>query len=131
MAAPVSATAPPLLACEKLGVGRRQRLLVDIDLAIAGGEAWFVLGENGAGKSTLLLTMLGLLPPLAGRVLWHPSLLDRGRLGYVPQEQRFDPPLPMTGAEFVASALPDDVPWREVAARCEQAMLTMGVAELR
>jgi iron complex transport system ATP-binding protein len=39
-----------------------------LDLALAPGEVLCVLGPNGAGKSTLFRTLLGLLPPLGGRV---------------------------------------------------------------
>jgi iron complex transport system ATP-binding protein len=40
-----------------------------LDLRVARGEFWCVLGRNGAGKSTLLRTIAGLLPPAAGQIL--------------------------------------------------------------
>ncbi len=95
-----------LLAAIDLQVGRGAVLLREVVLALHPGESWFVLGANGSGKTTLLATLLGLLPPLAGSLRWHPELIDRQRLGYVPQEQRFDPPLPCTVAEFVELGLP-------------------------
>jgi iron complex transport system ATP-binding protein len=39
-----------------------------LDLALKAGEVICVLGPNGAGKSTLFRTLLGLLPPLGGKV---------------------------------------------------------------
>ncbi len=46
----------------------RVRVLHDIDLTLAAGEALAVAGPNGAGKSTLLRLLAGLLRPAAGEV---------------------------------------------------------------
>lgn len=119
-----------LLACRRLRVGHARALLDGVDLAFAPGEAWFVLGPNGSGKSSLIHTLLGLLPRLAGEVVFAADLRDRRRLGYVPQEQRFVPPLPCTVAEFVGIGL--DRRDREAAReRVERALQEMGVAALR
>jgi zinc transport system ATP-binding protein len=96
-----------LLAAERLDVGWRVPLLAGVSLTMQRGEGWFVLGRNGSGKTTLLATLLGLRPPLGGSVRLGSEVADRRRLGYVPQEQRFDPTLPCTVAEFVEVALPD------------------------
>ncbi len=44
------------------------RALVDVSLALAGGQVVGLLGENGAGKSTLLRTLSGDHRPDAGQV---------------------------------------------------------------
>jgi heme exporter protein A len=65
----------PLLAarglCRSFG---RVRVLRDVDLTLAPGEALAVAGPNGAGKSTLLRLLAGLMRPTAGevRVLGRP-----------------------------------------------------------
>lgn len=102
MAAAVPLGPGVLLATHDLVVGRRTPLLTDVQLQFAAGQHWCVVGRNGGGKTTLLLTLLGLLPPLAGEVRWSPQLADRQRLGYVPQEQDQTLALPCTVAEFVA-----------------------------
>jgi iron complex transport system ATP-binding protein len=45
-----------------------KRLCAGLDMQVACGEFWCVLGRNGAGKSTLLRTLAGLLAPAAGQI---------------------------------------------------------------
>lgn len=45
-----------------------RRLATGLDLDLAAGEVWAVLGCNGSGKSTLLATLAGLVRPAAGGV---------------------------------------------------------------
>jgi ABC-2 type transport system ATP-binding protein len=47
----------------------RQRVLTGVDLTIARGEWYSLLGPNGCGKSTLLYCVSGQLTPVAGTVL--------------------------------------------------------------
>jgi ATP-binding cassette subfamily F protein 3 len=58
-------------------------LLRDLNLAVRAGERVAVLGPNGHGKSTLLKTIVGIIPPLGGRVRIGASV----RIGYLAQEQ--------------------------------------------
>lgn len=53
-----------------------------VALTIRRGDGLAVVGANGAGKTTLLKTMLGELPPLAGRV----RIGSRVRIGYFSQQ---------------------------------------------
>lgn len=58
-----------LLATRGLSVRIAGRPICNgLDLALAPGEVWAVLGRNGAGKTTLLHTLAGLRPPQAGSV---------------------------------------------------------------
>lgn len=60
---------PPAVRLRGLAVGYGGRaLLRDIDLAVAPGEIFAVIGGSGCGKSTLLRTMEGLVEPVEGRV---------------------------------------------------------------
>ena len=43
-------------------------LLSELDLLLRAGERVALLGANGIGKTTLIKTIMGELPPLAGRV---------------------------------------------------------------
>ncbi|WP_226381673.1 ABC transporter ATP-binding protein [Falsiroseomonas ponticola] len=59
-----------LLECEGLSIGHGARVVAQgIGFALEAGTVTVLLGPNGGGKTTLLRTLLGLIPPLAGRVL--------------------------------------------------------------
>ena len=54
---------------EGLSVALSRRTVVQgVDATLSPGTLIGVIGPNGAGKSTLVRAMLGLVPPLAGRV---------------------------------------------------------------
>ena len=84
-------------------------VLEGINFTVEAGDFLGIIGPNGSGKTTLLRLMLGLLTPTRGavRLFGHPpaSLTQWGRLGYVPQKATFDPSLPATVQEVVASGL--------------------------
>lgn len=71
-------------------------VLFDVALRVERGEVVCLLGRNGAGKSTTLKSIIGLVPPAAGRVRFKgedvtgrpPFLLARLGLGYVPDDRR-------------------------------------------
>jgi phospholipid/cholesterol/gamma-HCH transport system ATP-binding protein len=60
----------PVVELEQVSVGYRGTpVLTEVDLEVRGGEIVALIGPSGCGKTTLLRTILGLVPPLAGRVL--------------------------------------------------------------
>jgi ABC-2 type transport system ATP-binding protein len=83
----------------------RYRALADLNLAIAPGEAFGLLGPNGSGKTTALRLLLGFLRPTAGSAsigghdCWHDSVAARRQVAYLPGELRlYDN---MTGRQLV------------------------------
>jgi zinc transport system ATP-binding protein len=72
-----------------------------LDLEIHSGEFWGVVGRNGSGKSTWIRTLIGLLPPVAGRVEW--AVPDPSPV-YVAQDSRFDAIYPISAHDVVAMA---------------------------
>jgi NitT/TauT family transport system ATP-binding protein len=59
-------------------------------LAVNEGDFVSLLGPSGCGKSTALRLVAGLMPPTAGRILWH-GRHDAGDLGVVFQEPTLMP----------------------------------------
>jgi len=68
---------------------RAERVLEEVDLELAAGEVFGVVGPDGAGKSTLLRLLIGQLAPTAGSVsvLGLPATDTslRRRIAYMPQ----------------------------------------------
>ena len=71
-------------------------VLFGITLRASRGEVVALLGRNGAGKSTTLRSIMGLLPPRAGSVVfggeeitgWSPHRVCQRGLGFVPEDRR-------------------------------------------
>jgi ABC-type Mn2+/Zn2+ transport system ATPase subunit len=84
----------PIITLDGLAIGYDgQAVLSGISLAISRSSFTAILGANGSGKSTLLKTLLGLQPPVAGRIHFESPPV----LGYVPQTVELDPLFPLTG----------------------------------
>ncbi len=107
--------------------GRREAL-AGVDLEVARGEAFGLVGANGAGKTTLLKCMLDFCAFDAGRI----EIFDvpsgraqaRARLAYVPE--RFLPPHYLRGREFLAMTVQlGGVAYQEEAARALLAELAL------
>lgn len=72
------------------------RILHAMHLALGANEVVALLGRNGAGKSTTLKSIMGLVRPRAGEILydgrdiagWPPYRICRAGVGYVPEDRR-------------------------------------------
>jgi zinc/manganese transport system ATP-binding protein len=100
--------APPVARLHDATLRYGTRTLFEhLDLDIAPGEFIAVLGPNGAGKTTLLKVLLGLISLTSGAVTVAGEPPRRGshHVGYVPQQQAFDPDLPIRGRDLVQLGL--------------------------
>jgi len=62
--------ADPIIRVENLTVGYGGKaILQNLSFEVRRGEVLVILGGSGSGKSTLLKHMIGLYPPMSGRVL--------------------------------------------------------------
>lgn len=69
-------SAGPLLRVEGLCVRfGSQEVLRDISIDLDAGQTLVVLGESGCGKTVLLKSMIGLIRPSAGDVLFEEKSL--------------------------------------------------------
>ena len=77
MPTPDSATEDPLVAVERMTVRfGTQTVLREISIAIRRGETLAIIGESGCGKTVLLKTLIGLVQPTSGRVLFDGETLN-------------------------------------------------------
>ena len=84
-------------------------VLQGISLNVDKGEIVALLGRNGMGKSTTLKSVMGLVKPKSGTVTFDgktitgypPYKAARAGLGYVPEERRIFPNLPVVDNLFL------------------------------
>ena len=93
----------PLLSFENIAIGYDNNPIVEnLTFAIEKGDYLTILGENGAGKSTLLKTMLGLIKPLSGRIVFDEEV-KKTDIGYLPQQTVVQRDFPASVWEIVIS----------------------------
>jgi branched-chain amino acid transport system ATP-binding protein len=71
-------------------------ILFDVSLKVRQGEVVCLLGRNGAGKTTAMKSIMGIIPPKQGRIMFRgeeitshaPYMLARKGIGYVPDDRR-------------------------------------------
>ena len=74
-------------------------ILRDVDMNINQGEMICLIGRNGVGKTTLLKTLIGLLTPRRGEIIFNGDLVNRNLphqrarsgIAYVPQGREIIP----------------------------------------
>ncbi len=93
----------PLIRFSAADLGYQGRpVLTGVDFAVERGSFVGIFGPNGSGKTTILRTVLGLLAPIEGAVVFPASPRRTLRLGYVPQKERLDPIYPLSAYEVAA-----------------------------
>jgi energy-coupling factor transport system ATP-binding protein len=84
----------PLIEVQHVRVNLEKReVLKDINFNLHLQERLVIMGPNGAGKSTLLRTLLGLIAPNQGQILFKGKLVEfqhtaelSHNIGYLPQD---------------------------------------------
>lgn len=89
-----------IITFEKVSIGyERDPILQDVNLSIKRGGFVGLLGPNGSGKTTLYKTILRIIPPLTGRIVYPGGIPPR--FGYVPQRETLDSIFPLKIKEIV------------------------------
>ncbi|MDR0732464.1 MAG: ATP-binding cassette domain-containing protein [Dysgonamonadaceae bacterium] len=94
-----------LVDIQNLTAGYGENIVLrNVSLKIYGQDFLAVAGANGGGKTTLVKTILGLLKPLAGAVIFPDPTL-KNRTGYMPQIHLIDRKFPICASEVIESGL--------------------------
>ena len=92
-----------LLSFENISIGYDNNpILENLNFYVEQGDYLAILGENGAGKSTLLKTMLGLIKPLDGKIVFDAGV-KKTEIGYLPQQTVVQRDFPASVWEIVIS----------------------------
>ena len=105
-------------------------VLQEINLNVAAGEVYGLLGNNGAGKSTLLHLLLGFLRPNGGEVKILGQLPREaiGQVGYLPERVRYH--ASFTAREYLHTlGRLSDLQGKALQERTEEVLKEVGLAE--
>ncbi len=114
------------------------RVLDSVDLSIAPGDFLAIVGQNGSGKSTLAKHIVGLLEPVAGRVL----IDGRDRATMNPAETAHEAAYVFQNPDhqIFSATVEDEVAFGprnfklapdEIARRCDEVLGAVGLQALR
>lgn len=92
-----------LIKASNLSVGYRGVAVCDnISFEVEKGDYLCIVGENGSGKSTLVKTILGLIPPIKGKII-KGNELNQNEVGYLPQQSESSAIFPASVDEIILS----------------------------
>ena len=92
-----------MIKCENLSLGYDGKAIVEnLNFEIKDGDYLCIIGENGVGKSTLIKTLLKLIKPISGEVIYNENLLPT-EIGYLSQQQQLMKDFPASVFEIVIS----------------------------
>ncbi|MBQ6474860.1 MAG: ABC transporter ATP-binding protein [Clostridia bacterium] len=92
-----------LIRCNDLSLGYEGDVILSgLSFDVCKGDYLYIVGENGSGKTTLMKTLLGLLSPMKGQILFDASL-SRSDIGYLPQQTAIQRDFPASVREIVLS----------------------------
>ena len=92
-----------LIQCENLTLGYDgKKVLENVNITIEEGDYISIVGENGSGKTTLVKSLLGLLKPMSGSIIYNKNL-RKNSIGYLSQAKKISPHFPTSVEEVVLS----------------------------
>ena len=119
------------LICQNLSVGYEGKaVLQGLNFEVCAGNYLCIVGENGSGKSTLMRTLLGLQPPIDGRILTGDGLKKR-EIGYMPQQTAAQKDFPASVREIVLSGCQGRCGGRPFYLRSEKQLVIDALSKLQ
>jgi zinc transport system ATP-binding protein len=113
-------------------------ILKEVSFDVAEREFLGVIGPNGGGKTTLLRLIMGFLEPYRGSISVFESTpaQSRDRVGYVPQNLKYDKEFPISVLELTLLGLLSNLPWygrfsKEDKRKAEEALERLGIGHLK
>lgn len=79
--------------------------LVDVDMEVARGQVFGIVGPNGGGKTTLLKLVAGLVSPDSGKIELNFKKANGGRIGYMPQRAAVNWKFPIKAIDVILMGL--------------------------
>lgn len=92
-----------LIDCKNLTLGHDGKIVKSgLNFQVEKGDFLLIVGENGSGKTTLMKTLLSIIKPLSGEIIFSDGLSEN-EIGYLPQQSIFQNDFPATVYEIVLS----------------------------
>ena len=107
-------------------------VLWDVELNVKKGVLMAIVGPNGAGKSTLIKTMLNLIKPVTGEVLFYNEKYSkvRNKIAYVPQRGSVDWDFPTTVFDVVEMGRYGKVGWLKRVSKIDKEKTKEAIAKV-
>lgn len=119
-----------LVSISNATVGYEGKAVVEgIDFSIHTREYLCIMGENGSGKSTFVKTLLGLLPPIKGKISFGDDL-QQNEIGYLPQQTEVQKDFPASVSEIVLSGCLNRLGLRPFYTKQEKQVAAMNMERL-
>ncbi|MDR1631924.1 MAG: ATP-binding cassette domain-containing protein [Dysgonamonadaceae bacterium] len=94
-----------LVDIQNITVGYDENIVLkNVSLKIYKQDFLGIVGPNGGGKTTLVKTILGLLKPVSGTIVFLDKEV-KNRIGYMPQIHLIDRKFPILASEVIESGL--------------------------
>lgn len=123
------------ITVKNLEVGYEKKTITEpINFKVDKQDYLCIVGENGAGKSTLMKTLLGLIKPVSGDIVFGDGL-KANEIGYLPQQTVVQRDFPASVREIVLSGCQARAGFRpfynkEEKKLAEENMKRMGITQL-
>lgn len=87
------------------GYDDNPNILRNVNLEVLKGDFLGIIGPNGGGKTTLLKTILGLLKPSKGEIVFNAQNSKKINIGYLPQINQIDKKFPISVFDVILSGI--------------------------